>query len=150
MNIKIIYETYSSSTETVSGLIAKQLTELGHSVDVSRMQDSMNFINQNYDLVIFATPSWFDRGQEGQPHMAFLHFMDDHTNTDFTSLKCSFVGLGDSSYAHFCLAIDILEDFFTKRGAHKLGETLKLDNFYFNPDEETVKLNKWIEQLPIQ
>lgn len=149
MNILIIYETYSSSTETVSGIIAKELTEKGHTVNVARMKDTMDFMNEKHDLVIFATPSWFDRGQEGQPHMAFLQYMDEHTNDDFSSLSCAFVGLGDSSYAHFCLAIDTLEDFFTKRGAKNIGETLKLDNFYFNPEKETKKITVWIDSLPL-
>ena len=149
MNILIIYETYSSSTETVSGIIAKHLTEKGHNVHISRMKDNQGFMTEKHDLTIFATPSWFDRGQEGQPHMAFLQFMDEHLNDDFSSLSCSFVGLGDSSYAHFCLAIDTLEDFFTKRGAKKLGETLKLDNFYFNPEQETKKLTDWIDSLSL-
>jgi len=149
MNILIIYETYSSSTETVAEIINKKLTEMGHTIKVIRMKDNMGFMQEKRDLVIFATPSWFDRGEEGQPHIAFLQFMDEHTHDDFLTLSCSFVGLGDSSYAHFCLAIDTLEDFFTKRGAKKLGETLKLDNFYFNPEEETKKLTAWINTLPL-
>lgn len=149
MDILIVYETYSSSTETVSGIIAKQLTQKGHTVNVTRMKDGMDFMNKSHDLVIFATPSWFDRGQEGQPHIAFLQFMDEHTNDDFSMLSCAFVGLGDSSYAHFCLAIDTLEDFFTKRGAKNIAETLKLDNFYFNPDQETQKLTEWIEEMSL-
>lgn len=149
MDILIIYETYSSSTEAVSGILAKYLTEKGHIVTINRMKDNMDFMNQKHDLVLFATPSWFDRGQEGQPHMAFLQFMDEHTNDDFSTLSCSFVGLGDSSYAHFCLAIDTLEDFFTKRGAKKKGETLKLDNFYFNAEHETRKLISWTDALQL-
>lgn len=149
MNILIIYETYSSSTEAVADVMAKQLTEQGHTIKITRMKDNMGFMNETYDLVIFATPSWFDRGEEGQPHMAFLQFMDENKNADFSTLSCSFVGLGDSSYAHFCLAIDTLEDFFTKRGAKRQGETLKLDNFYFNPETETKKLTTWIEALPL-
>lgn len=149
MDILIVYETYSSTTETVSGIIAKNLSEKGHTVAIHRMKDDMSFMEEKHDLVIFATPSWFDRGEEGQPHMAFLQYMDEHTNDDFSALSCAFVGLGDSSYAHFCLAIDTLEDFFTKRGAKNIGETLKLDNFYFNSEQETKKLISWIDKLPL-
>ena len=150
MTIQIIYETYSSTTETVVGILGKELISQGHSVNISRMKDMMKFMEDPAELVIFSTPSWFDRGQEGQPHMSFLEFMDENTEADFSSLKCAFVGTGDSSYAHFCLAIDTLEDFFTKRGAQKVGETLKIDNFQFNPDEESRKLKQWIETLPLK
>ena len=150
MNIQILYETYSSTTETVVGILGKTLISKGHAVDISRMKDKMSFMDSPADLVIFSTPSWFDRGQEGQPHMSFLEFMDHNAETDFSSLNCAFVGLGDSSYAHFCLAIDTLEDFFTKRGAKNVAETLKLDNFQFNPDDESVKLISWVDTLPLE
>ncbi|MBP9691627.1 flavodoxin family protein, partial [Candidatus Woesebacteria bacterium] len=150
MNIQILFETYSSTTEGVVGIAGKKLGEQGHKVEIGRMKDHMNFMEKPVDLVIFATPSWFDRGQEGQPHISFLEFMDHNVHTDFSKLNCAFIGLGDTNYSHFCLAIDTLEDFFTKRGAKNIGSVLKLDNFQFNTDLETRRLNTWIEELPLK
>ncbi|MBP9691433.1 flavodoxin-like domain-containing protein, partial [Candidatus Woesebacteria bacterium] len=131
MNIQILFETYSSTTAGVVEIMEKKLQELGHAVEIGHMKDHMNFMEKPTDLVIFATPSWFDRGQEGQPHISFLEFMDQNQHADFSKLTCAFVGLGDSNYPHFCLAIDTLEDFFTKRGAKNITNALKLDNFQF-------------------
>jgi len=147
MTIHILYETYSSSTTAVVEIVEQELKAKGHDVKISLMGECMNFMDDLADLVIFATPSWFDRGIEGQPHMAFLAYMDDHTDADFSALNCAFIGLGDSSYAHFCLAIDTLEDFFTKRGARSVGAALKLDSFQLNPVPETEKLHAWISLL---
>lgn len=147
MNILIIFESYSSTTATVSDLLSEELRAGGHTVRVGRMSEGIRFWEESYDVVIFATPSWFDRGQEGQPHTAFLEFMDAHHADDFSGISCAFVGLGDANYAHFCLAVDILEDFFTKRGAKKPFETLKIDNFYMNEATEKEKLKAWCRAI---
>lgn len=147
MRIALLYETYSSTTEAVVAIVKECWDQKGHEVVVSKLQDRMDFTSESYDLVVLATPSWFDRGQEGQPHTAFLSYMDTHVGDDFSGKKFGFIGLGDSNYAHFCLAIDILEDFFTQRGAQKWGETLKLDNFYLNTEEETKKIHDWCNSL---
>lgn len=147
MRIALLYETYSSTTESVVMIVKDLWVQKGHEVVVSKLQDRMDFTTESYDLVVLATPSWFDRGREGQPHTAFLTYMDAHAQDNFSQKKFGFIGLGDSNYAHFCLAIDILEDFFVQRGAQKWGETLKLDNFYLNTEGETKKIQDWCNTL---
>lgn len=151
MNICIAYETYSSSTETVVALVASKLTGKGHIVTVKRMRDGVNPQDlKSADLTIFATPSWFERGKEGQPHISFLNFMDTAQNESFKDMKFALIGLGDSTYAHFCHAIDMLGGFLERHEAKNVTQTLKLDSFLSNTGPETKRLEEWIDQLPLQ
>ncbi len=151
MNITIAYETYSSSTETVVTLISENMKAKGHTVTIKRMRDGVQpqELKQS-DLTIFATPSWFERGKEGQPHISFLNFMDINQNESFSGMKFALVGLGDSTYAHFCHAIDLLGGYLERHEAKNVAPILKLDSFLSNTDAETEKLHQWIDQLPIQ
>ena len=151
MNICIAYETYSSSTETVVTIAAAHLTEKGHVVTVKRMRDGVHPQDlKNTDLTIFATPSWFERGKEGQPHIAFLNFMDAAQNESFKDMKFVLIGLGDSTYAHFCHAVDMLGGFLERHEAKNIAETLKLDSFFSNTDQESKRLVEWLDRLPLQ
>lgn len=151
MNICIAYETYSSSTETVVNIVADKLKTKGHTVTIKRMRDGVNPQDlKQVDLAIFATPSWFERGKEGQPHISFLNFMDTAHEESFKDMKFALIGLGDSTYAHFCHAIDMLGGFLERHEAKNVTETLKLDSFFSNTENETKRLEQWIDQLPLQ
>lgn len=151
MNICIAYETYSSSTETVVTIVATRLTEKGHTVTVRRMRDGVQTEDlKKTDLTIFASPSWFERGKEGQPHISFLNFMDTAQNESFKDMKFALIGLGDSTYAHFCHAVDMLGGFFERHEAINIAPTLKLDSFLSNSEHETQRLHQWLDQLPLQ
>lgn len=151
MNICIAYETYSSSTETVVTIVATRLTEKGHTVTVRRMRDGVQTEDlRKTDLTIFASPSWFERGKEGQPHISFLNFMDTAQHESFQGMKFALIGLGDSTYAHFCHAVDMLGGFFERHEATNVAPTLKLDSFLSNSEHETQRLYQWLDQLPLQ
>jgi flavodoxin len=105
-------------------------------------------LNHN-DMLIFATPSWFDSGLDGQPHTSFISFMNKNSKSDFSEYKTAFIGLGDNTYARFCRGIDIVEDYFTSRGASKISDTLKLDSYQFDMEKGRVDLEKWINSLPL-
>ncbi len=151
MNICIAYETYSSSTETVVTIVAAKLKDRGHTVTIKRMRDGIQPSDlKNADLTIFATPSWFERGKEGQPHISFLDFMDQAHNESFKGMKFALIGLGDSTYAHFCHAIDMLGGFFERHEGVNITETLKLDGFFSNTEQETKRLEDWVNQLSLE
>jgi flavodoxin I len=147
MNILILYETYSSSTETVAYLIAETINASGSLSEVKKLTDVETREYSDYDLVIFSTPSWYENGTEGQPHTNFLKFMEINSKASFVGLNCVFVGLGDSTYNKFCNAIEIVERFFTDRGANVTLPTLKLDRYFVNTDVEKEKLTSWTNKL---
>lgn len=147
MNILILYETYSSSTETVAYLIAETINTSGSRSEVKKLTDVETREYNDHDLVIFSTPSWFENGKEGQPHTNFLKFMEKNNQASFVGLNCVFVGLGDSTYNKFCNAIEIVEKFFTDRGANVTLPTLKLDRYFINTNVEKEKLVSWTNEL---
>ena len=151
MNIYILYETYSNATEEVVEIVSNNLKNNNQSVTVQRLRDLKDPQSiLGHDLVIFATPSWFERGKEGQPHISFLEFMDHMKDVSLKDVKTAFIGLGDSTYGHFCGAIDLLESYCRERESNVVAPTLKLDSFYSNIERETKKLEEWLAQLPLQ
>ncbi|CAN5206564.1 hypothetical protein BH09PAT1_BH09PAT1_2420 [soil metagenome] len=150
MNICIVYDTYSSSTETVVGIVDIYLKEKNYTVTIKRMRDGAAIADlKNTDLTIFATPSWFERKQEGQPHSSFLHFIDSAQNESFSGMRYALIGLGDSTYARFCNGIVELGKFLEQHNGAQIGETLKLDSFFFDEKRQTERLAEWLEQLPL-
>lgn len=148
MNILIAYDTYSSTTESVVDVIVQKMTEKSHQTKVLRIRDIKNPDEiKGFDLVLFATPSWLERGQEGQPHVSFLEFIDAAKDTSYEEVKFAVIGLGNSTYAHFCQAADILETFMKDKHAQCIKETLKLDAYYENMERETPRLASWLDSL---
>lgn len=149
MKIGIVYETYSYTTEAVVGLMTSILSGMGHIVSISKIKDN-NFCNKmlsSSDVVIFATPSWLDAGKEGQPHISFIEYMEENKNSEFSNLKCAFVGLGDKNYAHFCKGAEIIKDFYITRKAKNIATILKIDSYQFNHEEATSQIETWLNKI---
>jgi len=148
MNILIAYDTYSSTTATVVDIVDQKAQEKGHTTKVLLVRDIQSPEDvKGYDLVIFATPSWMERGQEGQPHTSFLDFIDKAKGASYEGLKYTVIGLGNSTYAHFCQAADILEGFIKDKGGVSVQEALKLDAYYENTNREKPRLLSWLDSL---
>jgi len=80
-----------------------------------------------YDLVLFVSSSWDD----GDLNM----IAEDYLNQlpDLAGQKFALVGLGDSSYPHFCGAVEKTEAALTAKGATLVGSAHKIDGFVEDP-----------------
>ncbi len=149
MKILIIFETYSGGTKAAVEYIASEMTKSQHKVDIIHAIDATQDSFADYDLFLFATPSWLERDREGQPHINFITFMEKFNKSSFADKKITIMGLGDETYAHFCGGVDVLKKFFEERGGKILSEPLKLDSYYMK-DEECKKIMKeWIAKLVV-
>ncbi len=149
MKILLAFETYSGGTMAASEFAAKILTTKGHTVELKRSSELQKTEFDNYDLVILATPSWLERGDEGQPHENFLKFIDTFQGVSFANKKFALFGLGDQTYAHFGRGVDRLATFVTNNGGQIISTPLKIDGFYFNQKQNEEILQSWIENLPL-
>jgi flavodoxin I len=147
MKILILFATYSYGTQTVSDAVREFLTGKGHDVLVKHINDASPKDVDGYDLTILASPSWDYEGVEGQPHEGFISFIKQSENISMQGKKFAIVGLGDSTYAHFCGAVDHLEAFVKKTNGTLVHPSLRIDKFYFNQEENLQKLNAWLEDL---
>jgi flavodoxin len=62
--------------------------------------------------------------------------------------KFAIYGLGDSSYARLCHAVDVIEDFVKNslKGTVIL-EPLRVDSFYFDQKNNEKLVLEWVEKL---
>ncbi len=147
MNILIAYATYSSGTQTASEFLMQTLVGMGNTVETKMISEVDFDSTLSYDLRIFATPTWDNDGLEGQPHMDFVSFMKNSTGKNYGGKACAVFGLGDSSYSHFCTAVDILDDFVKKSGGTLVVPSLKIDGYLFNMEGNNKLLSEWAAKL---
>ncbi len=147
MKIGIFYATYSGSTQTASEYLKQELEKLGHQVNL-KMISEINFEDiLSYDLRIFASPSWDYEGKEGQPHQDFFTFMNNCQNKSFENKSFTIMGLGDSSYTHFCGAVDVLEEFIKSHQGIIKTSPLKIDGYLFDTDKNNQLISNWAKQI---
>ncbi|HVZ58395.1 MAG TPA: flavodoxin domain-containing protein [Patescibacteria group bacterium] len=147
MKVLLAYATYSSGTDLASQLVTSLLTAHNISVERKNIREVSPENLSDYDLVIFASPSWRTRKGDGYPHEFFLDFMEKPQAENCRGRKFAIFGLGDRVYTHFCGAVDHLESFVQELGGVLLVPSLRIDGFYFNQEENEQKLREWTSQL---
>ena len=147
MNILILFATYSGGTQTAAQIVETELKNAGHTVTLSNPAE-INFEAINgYDIILMGSPSWEHEGQDGQPHIDFMQFMSHMQDKTFDNKKFAIFGLGDSSYAHFCGAVDHLEEFVKKAKGLLVVESLRIDGFFVNQEKYTQELTAWSQKI---
>lgn len=149
MNILIAYATYSGGTQTACEFLSQTLSGLGHQVTMKQISELSFEDTLAYDLRIFSSPSWDDGELEGQPHMDFGSFIKNSAGKSFSGKNCAVFGLGDTSYAHFCGAVDIIIDFVQKNGGKLISTPLKIDGYLFDMEGNNKKISDWAHTLLI-
>lgn len=147
MNILIVYATYSGGTQAACEFLTRTLSDNGHQVTMKMVNEISFDETLNYDLRIFASPSWDYEGKEGQPHQDFIDFINKSEGKSFNGKQSVVLGLGDSSYAHFCGAVPIIEEFIKKSGGILKTDSLMIDGYLFNMDANNVKISDWAKKL---
>ena len=147
MNILLMYETYSSGTETAAYFAEAVLRSHAHNVTVQKAHETNLDYFKTFDLIILASPSWSVDDQDGQPHINYKQLFEKVNETSFAGKKFAIFGLGDTSYAHFCGAVDKLELFIRVHGGELLTDSLRIDSFYFDKEKNEAILRNWINQL---
>jgi flavodoxin len=146
MKILMIYATYSSGTLYVSQMIQEQLQNGGHDVTLLTPEKVNVDDLQNYDVITLGSPSWWNRNQDGQPHHEMLNFMDKLQGKTLEK-KFAVYGLGDSSYARLCHAVDVMDDFVKNLKGNLVMDSLKVDSFYFDRPHNEELIHKWTGEL---
>lgn len=147
MNILIIYATYSGGTQTASQFVANKLSALNHTVSLKQAHEIDPAELLNHDLIIFGSPSWLQDGKEGQPHTDFVQLMARLKDTSLENKKFAIYGLGDTTYAHFCGAVDHIKKFVEESKGINIIEPLRIDGFYFNTQVAENNISQWVEKL---
>lgn len=139
MNVLIVYETQTGTTQYVAELIQAQLVKLGHQVDLHsiRYQGSQPEFAK-YQVVIMGAPT-YDDGKLEQGMRVFI----TRCKEDFSNHQVATFGLGNSSYPQFCIAADILEAWMVEHHGSLIVPTLRVDGF---PDD-TQPIESWAQAI---
>lgn len=147
MNILITYATYSGGTQAASEYLSQILTDNGHQATVKTISETSFEETLNYDLRIFASPTWDYEGKDGQPHQDFIAWMEKNKDKKFDGKNCAVLGLGDSSYAHFCGAVPIIEEFIKTAGGVLKKDSLKIDGYLFDIEKNNNFILEWSKKI---
>jgi flavodoxin I len=147
MNILIVFATYSGGTQTVAEIISNALQKKGHSVSVKNPKQTKGDDITSSNLTIFCSPSWDVNGKDGQPHEDFFALMEATKTIMFENIQFAVVGLGDSTYPHFCGAVNVLESFITKKKGVLKSPSLRIDGFFYDEIKHRKTIEEWVHTL---
>jgi flavodoxin I len=147
MKILVLFATYSGGTQIVADSIEKILQKQGHSVTKQNPKQTTVEDISSSDVTILCSPSWDVNGKDGQPHEDFFFLIKHATDSLFEGKQCAIVGLGDSSYPHFCGAVTVLESFVTEKGGIVKSPSLRIDGFFYDETKHVKTIEEWIHAV---
>ncbi len=125
-NILIVYGSTTGNTEGVAEAIGKQLRTAGHDVTVLDAANATpEGLCDGHDAVLFGCSAWGTDEVELQPDFDALFEAFDQINAKGCKTAC--FATGDSSFEHFCGAVDVIEARLVELGAVLMQEGLKID-----------------------
>ena len=122
----IVFGSTTGNTESVSDEIAKVLERNGHAVEIRNAAgvDVANMAD-GFDAVLLGSSTWGDEDIELQDD--FVPVYDSLDQAGLSGRKVGVFGCGDSSYTHFCGAVDAIEEKAEALGAVLMGDSLRID-----------------------
>ncbi len=147
MNVLLVFATNSGTTMTTAQTINDKLVAAGHQVTMKEARDATPEEFGAPQAVVIGSPSWDFEGHEGMPHEDWLPLMEKLKTMSFENKPFAIFGLGDSSYKHFCGAVDHLEELVKTMKGKLVVPSLRIDKFYSDQTGNMDKINAWADQL---
>lgn len=133
----IVYGSTTGNTESVSDNIAKILERNGHNVEIRNAADvDVEDMAEGFDAVLLGCSTWGDEDVELQDD--FIPVFDELDKAGLGGKNVAVFGCGDSSYEHFCGAVDVIEQKAEDLGAVLVGDSLKIDG-----DPDAGEITSW-------
>ncbi len=139
--VLIVYGSTTGNTETAAGYAAAALQDRGLAVELKNAANvSAAGLAEGFDLVLLGSSTWGDEDVELQDD--FVPLYEDLDQAGLTGRKVAVFGCGDSSYTHFCGAVDAIAEKAEALGAVLVAESLKIDG-----DPGRVEVTSWAEEV---
>ena len=143
MKILIVYGSTTGNTAGIAEALGMQIGEAGHDVAVLNAADvTAEGLCNGYDAVLFGCSAWGTDEVEMQDD--FNTLFEDFDAIGVSGKKAACFASGDSSFEHFCGAVDVIEDRLAGLGAIIMEEGLKVDGDYSGNKEE---VNAWCGRI---
>lgn len=139
----VMFGSTTGNTESTAQMISPVLAENGlQSVLKNVIHAETADFNGKYDIFVFGCSTWGDDEIELQEDFAeFFEGMDQY---DFKGKKVAVFGCGDSTYEHFCGAVDAIEEKVESLGGKLVAPGLKIDG---DPDDYEDEIADWAENV---
>jgi flavodoxin short chain len=122
----VVFGSTTGNTESIAEYVGKTLADEGMSVDVKNVTGvTAAGLADGYDLVVFGCSTWGDDEIELQED--FQPFFEELDKANLSGKKVAVFGCGDSSYTHFCGAVDAISEKVEQLGAEVVMSPLKID-----------------------
>lgn len=139
----IVFGSTTGNTEATAEEIERTLQKKGHDTTLLNVVDATTGeLEKDYDLYLFGCSTWGEDEIELQDD--FTDFYDAMDDVSMAGRKAAVFGCGDSSYTHFCGAVDAIEERIKKIGGNLITEGLKIDG---EPDDATDEIKEWAETV---
>lgn len=139
----IVYGSTTGNTEMVAGQVGDLLQNGGAEVTVKNVTDvKVEDLGNGWDYVLLGASTWGDDEIEIQED--FEPFYEELDRAALKGKKVCLFGCGDSSYEHFCGAVDQLEEKMEQIGAILVTEPLRIDG---EPDGSSSDIEGWAEEI---
>jgi len=140
----IIYGSTTGNTEAVAKAIGEVLEKDDVETTVKDVTEAtVAELGNGYDLTIFGASTWGDDEIEFQEDFASFYEQLDGAK-QLKGKKVALFGCGDSSYEHFCGAVDLLEEMMEMLGAKIVNEPLRIDG---DPDDVLGETKEWASEV---
>jgi flavodoxin I len=147
MNILLVFATNSGTTMMTAQTVADKLTQKGHAVTMKEARVTTPDDFNSPEAIIIASPSWDFDGKEGMPHEDYMSLIEQLKSKTFEGKKFAIAGLGDSSYKHFCGAVDHFEELVKTMKGTLATPSLRIDKFFSDQTKNMEAINSWTESL---
>jgi flavodoxin I len=128
----IVYGSTTGNTESVAERMRSALAASGMEAVIKNAADvAPRGMAEGYDLVLLGCSTWGDEDIELQDD--FVPLFEELDQAGLSGRKTAVFGCGDSSYTHFCGAVDAIAEKAESLGAIMVAAPLKIDG---DPDFE--------------
>ncbi len=139
----IVYGSTTGNTEIVAEQIVEILKDKGVEVTLKNVVDAtVAELGKEYDLTVLGSSTWGEEDIEFQED--FAQFFEDMDKAELKDKKVAIFGCGDSSYEHFCGAVDELEGKMESLGAKVVGDSLRIDG---DPSDSSSDVDDWAAEI---
>ena len=142
-NALIVFGSTTGNTESTAHTIAKAMAAQNIDTtvkDVTSIEKSE--FGDPYDLFVLGSSTWGDDEIELQED--FAEFYENMDGLDLNGKKIAVFGCGDSSYTHFCGAVDAIEEKAGNLGAELVASGLRIDG---DPEDAEDEIVEWAQSV---
>ena len=120
---KIVYASMTGNTEEIADIVAEALENLNIEVEINECTqvDPEDF--EDADICVVATYTYGD----GELPDEIVDFYEELQEIDLSGKTYGVCGSGDTFYDDFCKSVDDFDAVFTKIGASKGADSVKVD-----------------------